>query len=203
MMEWTLPAVALLAPILGIGAYYGYRRTFMCELVTACALIFLLVAFDKLNELFLHLIRLVSGFLTKLLVALGIHGANLRDMIDGMPQTLLRIAFLIISLYAAYWMGGYLRSPSEERLSRFLGALIGAGNILFVLAIVGQRAVDILGPRRVHNLLLFPGSERGLSIKVPPLPEPSMLSQWSYYVALAVIVLLFVWGLSRLSRFRG
>jgi hypothetical protein len=204
MTQITLPPVMLLLPVLLVGAWLGYRRTWAKETITGLALAVVLVGFDRMLGMVVALIRLVGRFVAAAAQAARLGAPPVERAVDRLPQALLALGCLVTFVAAAYWLGNVLgRQAGQGRVLRLSGALVGALNVLILVAIVSARADDILGRARLQRLFLVPGSPRGLDIEVPPFPSSAVLVQWSAYALVLLVLIAFGWGVSRLPRLRG
>ena len=202
MARFTLPAAALLIPLLFFGATGGYRRSLGRETVTGLCLGLILLAFDWLTSVALGLVRFIAGLVADLAGTVGIRAPQLERGLDTAPRNLIVLGCIILFILGAYWIGNRLGGQAGSRLARLGGAAIGALNVLLLLTIISQRAQDVLGAARMRRLFLVPGSERGLDVRIPPLPPSAVLAQWSLYALLVLVLVAFFWGVSHLPRLR-
>jgi hypothetical protein len=204
MAEVVVPPGALLLPLLLLGAVAGFRRSWARETITGLALAVVLVAFDRLVGLALGTLRVLARTATELARAAGVEAPNLGRALEGLPPALVVLVCTVLFVVGAYWLGQRLGAEGgESRLRRLGGAVVGALNVLLLVAILSARAHDILGPARMRRLLLVPGSGRGMDVQVSPFPSSGVLAQWSAYVVVLLVLVAFGWALTRLPRLRG
>lgn len=204
MAELRVPAAVLLLPLLALGAFAGYRRAWARETITGLGLAIVLIAFEGFHSLVKASLRLGARFVAAVADAADVSGPPLERSLNRIPPGLVALACVVVFIFTAYWLGNALGSADgKTRLHRALGALLGALNVVLVLAIVASQAQAILGRARMRQLFLVPGSSRGVDVAVSPLPGSSVLVQWSVYVLVILVLIVFGWGISRAPRLRG
>lgn len=200
-MEITIPPALLLLPLLLIGAAIGFRRSWARETITGLALAAVLVAFDRGLALVRAVLRLVARVAAELAEAAGVRAPDLAGALDRAPSALLILVCTVLFVAGAYWLGNVLgNGGGASRLQTLAGGVIGALNMLLLVAIVSVRAQEILGAERLQRLFLVPGSRRGLDVEVSAFPSAGVLAQWGAYAVIALILVAFGWGVSRLPR---
>lgn len=204
MAQMNLPSAMLILPLLAVGAFLGYRRSWIRETVAGLLLAVILLGFDWLRDLVFALIQLVASLLGKLAAVAGMHSLHPEDWPGRIPMPLFSLACLVLFVAGAYWVGNHFgsRQPEGEKLHRSTGTVVGAVNVLLLLTIASKYLAPIVGQARLQNLPLVPGA-RGLSVQIPPFPSTSRLSDWSTFAMLILVAVAFVWGVARLTRSRG
>ncbi len=204
MAQLTVPPTVLLVPLLVLGALVGFRRSWPRETITGLALAVVLVAFETLVGLVLGVLRLVARLAAEVAGAAGVRAPNLERVVNGLPYSLVVLVCTLLFLVGAYWMGNLLRSASGmSRLGRLAGALVGALNVVLLVAIISARAPEILGAERMRRLFLVPGAGRGVDVQVSPFPSSAVLAQWSAYAVVLLVLVAFGWAVTRLPRLKG
>ncbi len=204
MVELRIPAVVLLLPLLLMGAALGLRRGWARETLTGLGLAVILVAFDRLVAVALAAITFVGRVAGEIARSAGVGAPRLDSLLNRAPRGLIVLVFAVIFLVVAYKVG-HMRGNKggDTRYGKLAGAVVGALNVLLLLAIVSARASDVLGAARLRRLFLVPGSGRGVEMEVPPFPSAAVLAQWSAYAVVVLMLIAFGWGLTRLPKLRG
>lgn len=204
MAEISVPPTVLLAPLLIIGALAGLRRGLARETVTGLSLAVVLLAFDGLVRLSYGVVRVLSQVASELAATAGVRAPEIGGLVPSRPSTLVLVLCTVLFLFGAYWLGSVLGSGGGgSRWRSLTGAMLGALNVLLVLAILSVRAQDILGRARMRQLFLVPGSRRGLDVQVSPFPPSAALAQWGAYAVIVLVLIALVWGVTRLPRLKG
>lgn len=191
----SIPAIAVVAPLLALSGYIGYRRSWTRELLTGAILVAGIAAFDRVVALLLQVAVEVTRAVAVLLARLGLRSLGIDSALAHAPKgayvAVCSVAFLVL----AYRLGGTVQPAAARRLDQLAGVTLGAVNLLLLLAFVSAR-VDSVRPARG-------GAHAGLRIQLPALPAPDALSRWTAYAAVLVLVLAVGWGASNVYRIRG
>ncbi|MDQ3855466.1 MAG: hypothetical protein M3281_03635 [Chloroflexota bacterium] len=204
MAQIALPSVVLLLPVLALGAYIGYRRAWARETITGLVLAVVLLGFSRMVGLVLAVLRLVAKLLATVTQGTKLGSLPIERAVGRLPEGLVVLGCLVAFVGGAYWLGNVLgHQGGQSRLRQLSGAVVGALNVLMVVAILSARLEDIVGKARLRRLFLVPGSPRGVGIEVPPFPSSAALLQWSAYALVLLILIAFGWGVTRLPKLRG
>lgn len=200
-----LPPVTLLIPLMLVGAWFGYRRSWIREMITGLVLAGVLIGFERLRSLAYTIVRGVAGLVDRLAHAVHFSGVSFVGLADRFPATLFSLLCLALFIAAAYYAGHYLgsRQPEGERLHRSTGLVLGAVNVLLLVTLASKYVISLIHSSRLSNLSVVPGGSRGLSIEFPAFPSTSRLIDWSTIAIIIVVAVAVVWGFNRFTRFRG
>lgn len=195
MADVTVPPIALLTPLFALGCYIGYRRSWRRELLTGSVLVLGIMVFDSASSLLLQVVVDVARAVSVALTRLGLRSLGIDSAVAHLPRGVTVVIASAAFLLLAYWLGAKVQPASGSRLDQLGSVLLGAVNMLLLLAFVSAR-YDSLSPRGGST-------HRAVRIELPALPPPSALSQWTAYAAVAVMLLAVVWGASHVYRIRS